>query len=117
MFTTDNIKNEAKSKFRGQSERSQIWFDLDFDWTEVNFITHEPGLYKKLFQSHENTQYTNTFKFLQVPIGNSKYVELFKFQNDAPILKYCQKSLNSCCFISLSSSFSSINHNKANNAI
>ena len=24
-------KNEAKFKFQGQSERSQRWFDLDFD--------------------------------------------------------------------------------------
>ena len=30
-------KNEAKFKFRGQSARSQCWFDLDFDWIEVNF--------------------------------------------------------------------------------
>ena len=25
------IKNEAKLKFQGQSEKSQRWFDLDFD--------------------------------------------------------------------------------------
>ena len=41
----------------------------------------------------------------------------FKFQNDAPILKYCQKLLNSCCFSSLASAFAIINHNKAANAI
>ena len=44
-------------------------------------------------------------------------MESFKFQNDAPILKYCQKSLNICCFSSLASSFSSINHNNAANYI
>ena len=48
-------KNEAKFKFQGQSARSQRWFDLDFDWIEVNFSTREPDLYKKLFQIHDNT--------------------------------------------------------------
>ena len=92
----DKIKNEAKFKFQGQSARSQRWFDIDFVYIEVNLSTHEPDLYKKTFQSHGDTQYINTFKFFQVPIGNSKCVESFKFQNDAPILKYCQKSLNRC---------------------
>ena len=83
--------NEDKFKFRGQSARSQRWFDIDFDWIEVHFSPREPGFYKKLFQSHDNTQDTNTSKLFQVPIGNSKCVETFKFHNDAPMLKYCQK--------------------------
>ena len=61
-FATDNIENEAKFEFQGQSVRSQHQFDLEFDWIEVNFSTREPDFYKKLFQSHENTQDTNTFK-------------------------------------------------------
>ena len=76
-----------------------------------------PDFYKKTFQIHDDTQDINTFRLFQVPIGNAKYMESFKFQNDAPILKYCQKSLNSCCFSSLASYFASINHNKATNAI
>ena len=40
-------------------------------------------------------------------------MESFKFQNDAPILKYCQKSLNISCFSSLASAFASINHSAA----
>ena len=44
-------------------------------------------------------------------------MESFKFQNDAPILKYCQKSLNRFCFSSLASAFVSINNNKAANDI
>ena len=117
FVATDKEKNEAKFKFQGQSVRSQQWFDLDLDWIEVNFSTRETDFYKKLFQSHDDTQDINTFKFFQVPIGNTKCVESFKFQNDAPILKYCQISLNSCCFSSLASSFASINHNNAANAI
>ena len=101
-------KNEAKFKFQGQSARSQRWFDLGFDWIKVNFSTSEPGLYKSFFQIHEDTQDKNTFKFFEVPIGNSKCVEKFKFHSDAPMLKYCQKLLNSCFFSSLVSAFDSI---------
>ena len=32
--------------------------------------------------------------------------------NDAPMLNYCQKSLNSCCFSSLESAFDSIKQTK-----
>ena len=117
-FTAENKnKNDAKFKFHGQSARSQRWFDLGFDWIEVNISTREPDLYKKLFQSHANTQDTNTLKIFQVPIGNSKCVETFKFHNDAPMLKYCHKLLNICCFSSLASYFSFIKQKKAANAI
>ena len=101
LVATDTKKNEAKFKFQGQSARSQIWFDLDLDWIKINFSSHEPDFYKKSFQSHDDTQDDNTFKKFQVPIGNAKIVESFKFQNGAPIIKYCQKTLNSCCFSSL----------------
>ena len=99
----DKKKNEAKFNFQGLSARSQRLFDLDLYWIEVQFSTHEPDYYKKRFQSHDNTQDINTLRNFQVPIGNTKLVESFQFQNDAPILKYCQKSLNSCCFSSLAS--------------
>ena len=55
-----------------------------------------PDFYKKLFQGHDDTQDINTFKSFQVTIGNAKCVESFKFRNDAPVVKYFQKSLNSC---------------------
>ena len=74
FIATDNNKNEAKFKFQGQSARSQRWFDLEFDRIEVNFITSGPNLYKKLFQSHDNTQDTNTDKIFQVSIGNTKCI-------------------------------------------
>ena len=51
----DKNKNEAKFNFQGQYVRSQRWFDLEFDWIEVNFSTREPDFYKKLFQIHDNT--------------------------------------------------------------
>ena len=63
-------KNESKFKLQGLSARSQRWFDLDFDWIELYFSRREPDLYKELFQSHDDTQDTNTIKRFQVPIGN-----------------------------------------------
>ena len=82
-------KNEAKFKVQVQYERSQSWFDLEFDYIEVNFITHEPDLYQRLFRSHGDTKDKNTLKIFQFPIGNSKCAEHFNFHNDAPMLKYC----------------------------
>ena len=101
FVAADKNKNEAKFKFQGQSARSQLWFDLDLNWVDINFSTCEPDFYKKPFQIHDETQDDNRFKTFQVPIGNAKCVESFKFQNDAPIIKFCQKTLNSCCFGSL----------------
>ena len=85
IFTEANKnKNEVKFKFHSQYTRSQCWFDIDFDWIEVSFSTREPDFYKKLCQSHENTQATNTFKWFQVPTGNSKCVETFKIWQWCP---------------------------------
>ena len=43
FVAVDKNKNEAKLKLQGLSARSQRWFDLDFDCTEVNLSTREPG--------------------------------------------------------------------------
>ena len=68
-FTEANKnRNEPKFKFQGQSASSQRWFDLKYDWTEINFNICEPDLYKKLFHIHDNTQYKNSFKIFQVPV-------------------------------------------------
>ena len=115
--TADKNKNKSKFKFQCQSGRSLLWFDLDLDWININFSTREPGFYKKLFQSHDNEQDTNTFRTFQVQIGNAKVVKSFVFHEDAPIISYFQKTLNSCCFSSLASAFASINHFKAADAI
>ena len=50
LIAANKNENEAKFKFQGQSERSQRWFDLEFDWIKVNFNTNEPDLYKKRFR-------------------------------------------------------------------
>ena len=42
LISANRNKNEAEFKFQGLSAISQRWFDLDFDWIEVNFSTREP---------------------------------------------------------------------------
>ena len=113
----DKNKNESKFRFQGQSGRSRLWFDLDLDWIDINFSTREPDFYRKLFQNNDNEQEADSFRIFEVPIGNAKVVKSFVFHKDAPILSYCQKSLNSCCFSSLASAFASINQSKAADAI
>ena len=75
----DKNKTESKFKFQGQYARSQLWFDLNLDWIDINFSTREPDFHRRLFQSHDNKQDEDTFKIFQVPIGNSKIVKSFKF--------------------------------------
>ena len=66
FVATDQIKNEAKFKFQGQSTKSQQCFDLDFDWIEVNFSTRVPDFHKKTFKAmtiHKILIHSNYFKF------------------------------------------------------
>ena len=110
-------RNEDKFNFQGQSARSKCCFDLDFDWIEETFSTYEPNFYRKIYQRYDKTKDTNTFKMFEFTIGNTKCVEEMKFHSKAPMLKYCQNLLNSCCFSSLASYFDSINQTKSANAI
>ena len=80
FIAANKNKNETNFKFKSQSARSQSWFDLDFYWIEETICTREPDLYKKIFQSHDDTQDINTCKSFQVPIGNSKCVEILSFK-------------------------------------
>ena len=79
FVAADKNKSEAKFKFQAKSARSQLWFDLDLDWIDINFSTREPDFYKKLFQSYDDKQDDITFKTFHVPIGNAKCVKSFKF--------------------------------------
>ena len=51
FVATDRNKNEAKFKLQGQSARSQLWFNLDLYWVEINFSTRETDFYKRLFKA------------------------------------------------------------------
>ena len=88
----DKNKTESKFKFQGQSARSQLWFDLNLDWIDINFSTREPDFYNKLFQSNDNKQDGDTFKTFQVPIGNAKVVNHLSFKTTpqfSDIVKKC----------------------------
>ena len=74
FVATDKNKNEAKFNFQGQLARSQLCFDLEWYWIEINFITREPDFYNQTFQRYYDTQDNNTFKNFQVSIGNAKCV-------------------------------------------
>ena len=47
----DKNKNTSKFKFQGQFARSRYWFDLDLDWIDINFSTHEPDSIRNFSKS------------------------------------------------------------------
>ena len=62
----DKNKNKSKFKFLCQSGRSRLWFDLDLDWIDMNFSTHEPISIRKSFKvmAMSKTQiHSKHFKF------------------------------------------------------
>ena len=66
FVAVDKNKNEAKFKFQGQSARSKRWFDLDFDWIEVN-LSHVSLMYISRFfkamKIHRIQIHLKDFKF------------------------------------------------------
>ena len=54
FVAADKNKSGAKFNFQGQSARSQLWFDLDLDWIDINLSTRESDFYKKLCQIHDD---------------------------------------------------------------
>ena len=66
---------------------------------------------KQNYQTNIKGQEIKTYQLYVVPIGNEKITETIEFHPESPVLKYHQKSSNSCCFGSLSSNFHSIGYN------
>ena len=58
-------------------------------------------------------QGTKTYQLYVVPIGNAKITENIQFHPEATVLKYHQKSSNSCCLIILASYFHSIGYKRS----
>ena len=75
-------------------------------------MTHEPYFFRELYQTKFRSDDTKIFQICGVPIGNAKITRKVKFHLVAPVMKYHQKTYNSCCFISLESSFHCINDNR-----
>ena len=53
------------------------------------------------------------FQIFGVPIGNAKIARKLQFHLAAQVMKYHQKTYNSCCLSSLASAFHCINDNRS----
>ena len=73
----------------------------------------EPDFYKELHQTKFRGNDTKIFQIFGVPIGNAKITRKVQFHLAAPVMKYHQKTYNSCFLSSLASAFHCINYNRA----
>ena len=64
-------------------------------------MTHEPDFYRKLYQNKFRGDDTKIFQIFGVPIGNAKITRKVQFRPAATVMKYHQKTYNSCCLSSL----------------
>ena len=69
----------------------------------------ESDVYRKLYHTKFRGNYSKTFQIFGVPIGNAKITIKVQFHPVAPVIKYHQKTSNSCFLGSLASSFHYIN--------
>ena len=67
----------------------------------------------KLYQTKFRGDNTQNYQKFGVPIGNAKITKKVQFHPEAPLIQYHKKSSNSCCLISLASSFHCIGDNRA----
>ena len=68
---SDNKKeNTKKYNLQGESAISIRWFNLDPEWSEENFTTHEPDFYEIMYQTKFRGDDTKTYQIFGVPIGN-----------------------------------------------
>ena len=64
-------------------------------------MTCETDFYRKLYQTKFRGGDTKIFQIFGVPIGNAKIKIKVQFHPAAPLIKYHQKTSNSCCLGSL----------------
>ena len=64
-------------------------------------------MYQTKFRGYD----TKISQIFGVPIGNAKITRKVQFHQAVPVIKYHQKTSNSCCLSSLASSFHCINDN------
>ena len=76
-------------------------------------MTRELDFYIELYQTKFRGDETKTFQMFWLPIGNAKITRKVQFHLAAPVMKYHQKTSNSCCMSSLASAFHCINDNRA----
>ena len=64
-------------------------------------MTHEPDFYREMYQTKFRGDDTDIFQRFGVPIGNAKITRKVQFHLAAPVMRYHQKTYNSCCLSSL----------------
>ena len=111
-MTKSNKKNKEYN-LQGQLSRSRRWFDLDHNRLKENFMPREPYFYRKMYQIKFMGDDKKISQIFGVPICNAKITRKLQFHPAAPLIKYHQKTYNSCCLISLASDFHCINNNRA----
>ena len=75
-------------------------------------MTRELFFFRELYQTKFRGDETKTFQIYGVLIGNEKISRKVQFHLAAPVMKYHQKTPNSCCLISLASDFHCFNDNR-----
>ena len=66
-----------------------------------------------MYQAKFRGDDTKIFQIFGFPIGNAKITRKVQFHPVAPLIKYHQKTSNSCCLIILASGFHCIYDNRA----
>ena len=59
-------------------------------------MTRETYFFRKMYQNKFRGDDSKTFQIFGVPIGNAKIPRKVKFHPAAPLIKYYQKTYNSC---------------------
>ena len=75
-------------------------------------MTHEPDLYRKLYQTKFRVDDTKTYQIFGVPIGNAKIARNAQFHPAAKLIKYHHNTYNISCLSSLESAFQCISDNR-----
>ena len=75
-------------------------------------MTSEPYFYRELYQTKFRGDDTKIFQMFVVPICNAKITRAVHFHLATPVIKYHQKTSNSCCLSGLASAFHCINDNR-----
>ena len=69
-------------------------------------MTYEPDFFERTYQTKfRGWWYKKTYQIFVVPIDNAKTTKKLEFHPEALVIKYHQKSSNSCCLSSLASAF------------
>ena len=75
-------------------------------------MTCKPYLYRELYQTKFRRDDTKIFQIFGVPIGNAKITRTLQFRLAAPVMKYLQRTSNSCCLSSFASAVHCIDDNR-----